>query len=184
MPFDSAIHGSTLAEILALGNHGQDLPALVSGPCSSEQARIVLAQHKPKQLFPLASDPVATMAGLWLYFSCFEEAHKLIDDPKTPDATFWHAILHRREPDAGNAAYWFRALGDHPVFKPLSLEAREILKANPTAEFRIGVWDPFAFINFCERAREQPGSVQEKAAMEIQRAEWQLLFDHCARGKS
>jgi hypothetical protein len=120
------------------------------------------------------------MAGLWLHFSCFEEAHKLIDDPQSADGIFWHAILHRREPDAGNAAYWFRKLGQHPVFKPLAIETREILKRNPTAEFRIGQWDPFAFINFCVRAREQSGSVQEHTAMEIQRVEWQLLFDHSA----
>ena len=47
-------------------------------------------------------------------------------------------------------------------------------------EFRVGRWDPFAFLSFCDRARHQPGSNQEKAALEIQRAEWQILFDYCA----
>jgi len=51
----------------------------------------------------------------------------------------------------------------------------------PDAEFRTGRWDPFAFVHFCERARLQPGTTQEKAAVEIQRAEWQLLFDYSAR---
>jgi hypothetical protein len=59
--------------------------------------------------------------------------------------------------------------------------ADDILKRLPDAEFRIGKWDPFAFIAFCERARSQPNSTQEVAAMEIQRAEWQILFDYCAR---
>ncbi len=178
MKFDSTKYGATISGILGLGGSGEDLAALVCGPCVNHAAREMLLKHKPKELFPKANDPAAAMAGLWLYFSCFEEAHVLIDEPKSPEGIFWHAILHRREPDAGNAAYWFRHLKEHDIFGRLATEAREILKQNPTAEFRIGLWDPFAFINFCERAREQPGSVQEKVAMEIQRAEWQLLFDH------
>jgi hypothetical protein len=57
----------------------------------------------------------------------------------------------------------------------------KILHRIRDAEFRTGRWDPFAFAAFCDRARKQPGSAQMKAAMEIQRAEWQILFDYCAR---
>ena len=42
-------------------------------------------------------------------------------------------------------------------------------------------WDPFAFIDACEQARRHAGSELEKVMLEIQRAEWQLLFDYCAR---
>jgi len=142
-----------------------------------------LAARKPMELFPGVRDPAAAMAGLWLYFSCFEEAHNLIDDPKTHDGEFWHAILHRQEPDPGNAAYWFRRVGQHAVYAELAAAAKDILKQHPDAEFRIGQWDPFAFVQFCERARLQPGSTQERAAVEIQRVEWQLLFDYCARAQ-
>lgn len=180
MRFHPAKYGQEVAAILSLKGDGGALPRLTCGPCTDENARMRLEKQDTKKLFPQAKDPDAAMAGLWLYFSCFEEAHKLVDNPHSPERTFWHAIVHRREPDAGNAAYWFRQLGEHPLFKPLATEARDILKRNPTAEFRIGQWDPFAFINFCERAREQPGSVQELVAMEIQRAEWQLLFDYSA----
>lgn len=183
MTFDTKKFSPAIAEILALDGNGENLPALVCGPCRNPQAKEILSRQNAKELFPGVKDSAAPMAGLWLYFSCFEEAHNLIDDPKSADATFWHAILHRREPDAGNSAYWFRQLGEHPVFKPLAAEAKEILARNPSAEFRIGKWDPFAFISFCERAREQPASVQESAAMEIQRAEWQLLFEYSALGR-
>jgi hypothetical protein len=45
-------------------------------------------------------------------------------------------------------------------------------------------WYPLRFIEFCEMARQQPGSAAEQMALEIQRAEWQLLFDYCARAGS
>ena len=102
-------------------------------------------------------------------------------DSKTTEGEYWHAILHRQEPDAGNAAYWFRRVGQHPIFPKLAAEAKEILNLYPDSEFRVGRWDPFAFVHFCERARLQPGTTQEQAAVQIQRAEWQLLFDYSAR---
>lgn len=121
------------------------------------------------------------MAGMWLYFSCFEEAHALVSEPHSSECELWHAILHRQEPDSGNAAYWFRKAGSHPTFPEMADEAARILNRIPEAEFRIGKWDPFGFVAFCERARTQPGSSQEQAALEIQRAEWQILFAYTAR---
>jgi hypothetical protein len=134
-----------------------------------------------RDLFPQSSDTTAAMAGLWLYFSCFEEAHDLVSKSETRECELWHAILHRQEPDAGNAAYWFRKVGMHPTFSSISQAAILVLEKYPHVEFRAGKWDPFAFIAFCERARTQPGSAQEQAALEIQRVEWQILFDYCAR---
>ena len=183
MEFDPSSYGPDVAGVLALDGDGQRLMPLTCGACSSEEAHRILKAVQPAALFPDAKEPAAPMAGLWLYFSCFEEAHQLIDDPKTSDGEFWHAILHRQEPDPGNSAYWFRKTGQHPIFGDLAIATAKILRAHPEAEFRTGRWDPFAFIQFCERARLQPGSVQERAAMEIQRAEWQLLFDYSARAQ-
>jgi hypothetical protein len=181
MDFDPFQYGPEVARILAMSENGNRLAPLVCGPCVNEEARRALAPRSAAELFPGRRDPEAAMAGLWLYFSCFEEAHRLIDTPKSSDGEYWHAILHRQEPDPGNAAYWFRRVGKHPVFADLAAEAKGILKRFAGAEFRVGEWDPFAFVNFCERARLQPGSTQEQAAREIQRAEWQLLFDYSAR---
>jgi hypothetical protein len=134
-----------------------------------------------RDLVPEAPDATAAMAGLWLYFSCFEEAHELVSKSESRECELWHAILHRQEPDAGNAAYWFRKVGTHPAYSKIAQAATRVVEKIPRAEFRLGKWDPFAFIAFCERARTQPGSSQEQAALEIQRAEWQILFDYCAR---
>jgi hypothetical protein len=179
--FDATAYGPEVARVLALDSNGSRLIPLTAQVCSCEPAR----QHlkSSHHLFSKAADPTAAMAGLWLYFSCFEEAHDLVSASTTPECELWHAILHRQEPDSGNAAYWFRKVGTHPVYSKISHAATNILDRNPEAEFRLGKWDPFAFIAFCERARQQPGTVQERAALEIQRAEWQILFDYCARGK-
>jgi hypothetical protein len=183
MEFDSSKYGLEVARLLALEENGQRLFPLNCGPCVNEQARKALKTFQPAALFPGVEEPEAPMAGLWLYFSCFEEAHGLADYCESNEGELWHAILHRQEPDSGNAAYWFRKAGRHPMFPELARESTKITHRFPEAEFRIGRWDPFAFIAFCDRARLQPGSVQEQAAMEIQRAEWQILFDYSARSQ-
>jgi hypothetical protein len=181
MAFDPTQYGPDVARILALDGNGQRLMPLRCSRCSSEEAYQLLKTFKPKDLFPNQEEPEAPMAGLWLYFSCFEEAHKLLEICETPEGELWHAILHRQEPDSGNAAYWFRKAGPHPIYSLLARAAVKILHRIRDAEFRTGRWDPFAFVAFCDRARKQPDSAQMKAAMEIQRAEWQILFDYCAR---
>jgi len=174
-----------VAEILALDQCGQRLIPLVSGNCSSEAARARLKGQPAPDLFPQAYAPREALGGLWLYFSCFDECHEIVQDLKSPEASFWHAILHRQEPDAGNSAYWFRCVGAHPVFQDLLIASRDIVARNADTGFKIAAkWDPFSFVSFCEQARHKPGSPSERAALEIQRAEWQLLFDYCARASS
>jgi len=155
---------------------------LVASESVPSVGRDLLGDLKAHDLFPKSPAPDAAVAALWLYFSYFEECHEIVQRLTSPEASFLHAILHRQEPDSGNAAYWFRQVGHHPIFRELCQQADRILANYPEAEFRTGgKWDPFSFILFCERARQQPNSPSELAALEIQRAEWQLLFDHCAR---
>lgn len=137
-----------------------------------------LRKLKARDVFSNAVSPEGTLSGLFLYFSCLDEGHKVAQDLETADGSFWHGIMHRREPDAGNAAYWFRRAGKHPVF-PALRDAARYFRFDTGKE-----WDPFQFIEFCEAARERPGSEEERIAMQVQLAEWQLLFDFCAREKT
>jgi hypothetical protein len=171
-----------VAEILALDEDGNRLMPLVSGGCSSEPARSALEQQTASDLFQGAGAPEPALGGLWLYFGCSDECHRIVQEIESADASFWHAIVHRQEPDPGNSSYWFRRVTGHQVYPKLQQAACGILERYPSADFQLEEkWNPFAFIDFCEQARRHPGSTSEHCAREIQRAEWQLLFDHCAR---
>ena len=156
-----------VSRILALGGDG---------------ARSELKKWKARTLFPLARSPDGALAGIYSYFSCFDEAHAIAQDLHTKDGSYWHAILHREEPDAGNAAYWFRQAGQHPVFPALHDAAAKLgYQLGYQRGHETGArWDPFAFIDFCESARLRPGSDEEALAKQVQLVEWQLLFDYCS----
>jgi hypothetical protein len=177
MVFDPGRYGAEVQAILALdGNGARPMPLAGGKPATG--ALQALSAWSAQKLFPEAFSPEAAFSGLYLYFCAYDEAHTISQDIQTPEGSFWHGIMHRQEPDPGNAAYWFRRVGQHPIFPKLRDSAEEL---------GFGVkdtWDPFAFIDFCEDARKKSGSKEEQTAMAVQSAEWQLLFDYCSRPKA
>src|ERR1700722_9168523 len=97
----------------------------------------------------------ACLAGLWLHHDFFDESHAISQDLDTVEGSYWHAILHRREPDPSNAAYWFRRVGNHAIFAALAKEACDL-----GLRLRGERWSPFDFIDLCEEQRGT-GSEQE-----------------------
>jgi len=177
--FRATDYGKEVARILELDGAGTAAgrrPMQLAGSaCTSTEAQELLDTMKARQLFPNAPSPEGGLCGLYLYYSCLDQGHSIAQELGSVEGSFWHGIMHRREPDAGNAAYWFRRVGRHPIFPALRDEAHRL-------RFDTGrEWDPFEFIEFCEGARERPGSEEERIAMQVQLVEWQLLFDYCAR---
>jgi hypothetical protein len=178
MKFDPTAYGPRVAQILALDGNGERLMPLASGRCSSTEALTRIQTASPEVLFPKSRAQQAALSGLYLYFSCIDQSHEVAQSVDTPDGAYWHGIVHRQEPDPDNARYWFRQVGGHPIFAELAKAAQAIGLPEQDAK---GKWDPSRFVEICERARREPSSPLAQMALEIQRAEWQLLFDYCAR---
>ena len=122
-------------------------------------------------------------AGLWLLHDFLDESHTISQDIDTVEGSYWHGILHRREPDYSNAAYWFRRVRKHPIFEPLRQHAAELTvqAKTPTGSGFLAeqsAWDPFAFIDLCEAIALGRASC-ELLCRRIQRTEWDLLFTYC-----
>jgi hypothetical protein len=138
-----------------------------------------------RDTFPGARSPEGAMAGLYLYHDRIDEAHNIAQDLGTAEGSFWHGIVHRREPDPGNAAYWFRRVGRHPVYPVLRESVAAAVAQYPQSGFQLKPeWDPFAWIDFWQQAHRSEGSQAGRLAQEIQRMEWEVLFDWCVRPKS
>lgn len=111
----------------------------------------------------------ACRAGLWLAFDYLDESHTISQGLHTAEGSFWHAIMHRREPDAWNSKYWWNRVGAHPVLAQLRQQAPALGYAFTT---------PDDFVDVCERVRGS-GSAEEMTARQVQRLEWELLFAWC-----
>jgi hypothetical protein len=163
---------------------GDRLPVLGPGE-PNLAAKPLLRALTPEALFPAgvrdSEMARAFLAGLWLLHDFLDESHEISQEIETPTGSFWHGIMHRREPDYGNAKYWFRRVGAHAVFEPLRREAARLAAgAPPQAAFLATqpAWDPFTFIDLCEASATE-GAACHALARRVQRVEWDLLFAHC-----
>ncbi|MCC7490803.1 MAG: hypothetical protein IT204_00570 [Fimbriimonadaceae bacterium] len=170
--------GGPLSELVAAR------PEAPLGPGTADPAVVELLRGVAVEdlLQPLRDRDAATacLAGVWLAFGHLDTAHTLCQPLENPDGSYWHGLMHRREPDFDNSHYWFRRVGRHPLYPALGPAVAPLAGAVTGAPewLRRGVWDPFAFIDLCSREIGRDSAL-ERLCVAVQAVEWELLFEHC-----
>ena len=125
----------------------------------------------------------ACRAGLLLRWDCLDASHEFSQRNHTITGSYWHGIMHRREPDFSNAKYWFRRVGHHPVYDHLSSIVPKLVESNGGCDFARSLslweeWDPFEFVDWSARCLQDP-SAGADLCRQVALLEWRLLFDYC-----
>ena len=178
MNFDQ--YPSEVAELI------QTAPLCPLGPGKAD--RSVFERLEAIQVNSLSDKPVkdremarACNSGLWLLWNYLDESHTVSQDLPSSTGSYWHGIMHRREPDYGNAKYWFRRTGDHPAMDSLAQRANELASDakldGPTQFLAERHWDPMAMVDACE-AVSRGKCANEELLRKVARAEWETLFEY------
>jgi hypothetical protein len=178
---DCAEFPLAIAEIL------RQMPPASLGPGTPDRSARAKLQALDAAAFgaPITDQDMAEAcrAGLWLAFNFLDKSHTISQGLHTAEGSYWHGLMHRREPDHPNAAYWFRQVGPHPLFEPLLVAASKIASDAPAAARFLTTqagWDPFAFNDLCAASHEETAPCHE-VCLRVQRVEWELLFGYCYR---
>jgi len=175
-------YGSTLGELLAPPRE----MALTSGSPNTaikpELDELTVAMAFGEDSIQDQAMAQACLSGLWLYHDFLDESHRLSQQIDTPTGSYWHAIMHRREPDFSNSKYWFAKVGEHPIFPELQRAAAEIAGQTDAEDAAFLAeqqqWDPNRFVDLVEQCVNGYSAAGE-LARSVQMSEWWLLFDFC-----
>ena len=146
------------------------------GTVSEAELERKLAGFLATERLPAAAQPLLRSAA-FLWHDHLDASHNISQGIETRDGSWLHGIMHRREPDYGNAKYWFHRVGRHAAFPAL---ARSILTlpSPPAGLVEKGEWMPFVFIDLCERAEQGKEAALTATLQKIQAAEFDALVQH------
>ena len=162
-PFAAAEFAALPGELVA-AVEAAPMPGLGEGPQDSSLAGI-LAANPLQQAYGLSEGQrQLCCSGLWLLAGDLDRSHTISQDLPSAEGSFWHGIMHRREGDFGNAKYWFRRVGDHPIYVVISQQTEGDYD------------DPADFVDACSRASKSEAVQRCQLAQWI---EWQALMVHC-----
>ena len=118
-------------------------------------------------------DAALSLALLW--HDDLDAAHGLCQAHEGhPDCDYVHALLHRREGDFANAKYWFREVGDHPVYPVVAQAVAGLGQPGLVVD---GQWRSAAMVDACAAALSRDVA-RQPVLMQVQAAEFRILAAH------
>lgn len=178
----SLAYSSTIAGIVQKLETRDPLPPLAPSEEWDSELTHQIQDISLEALFDSQSIKDSTMgyamqSGLLLWNDALDASHTISQSIESKMGSYWHGIMHRREPDYSNAKYWFRRVGVHPTFPALRERALVLLQSGSTesesltdyaeAIDEIEEWDAFRFVDWCQAA-DGDGSMPEAVKVFLQ----------------
>ena len=187
---------STIADIIERLEAGNPLPPLVPENAWSNQLTDTLTGLSLEDFFQgksLKDDTFggAVKSGLLLWNDALDESHDVSQGLSNNTGSYWHGIMHRREPDYSNAKYWFGRVGTPPIYPDLRERALELFKeiqnpSNTLTQIAQTVedndhWDAYQFIDWCQSVEDTQKHDVTHFLQQVQVEEIKLLLAYSYR---
>ena len=180
-----------ITEVIEKLEAGNPLPTLVPQKAWSPELTEALQSSSLDDLFQ--GEPVknttfgeAIKSGLLLWNDALDESHTISQELQNQTGSYWHGIMHRREPDYSNSKYWFGRVGTHPIFPALRERALAVLKEIPNPSDALAhiaetieaeeKWDAYQFIDWCQTAENGSDADVTRFLQQVQAEEIKLLL--------
>ena len=105
--FDPTQYGISIAELLKEGR------SMSLGPGAPNRSALELLESltdakafPERQVTDGQMVRAACESALFLYHDFLDRSHTISQGIDTPTGSYWHGIMHRREPDYPNSKYW------------------------------------------------------------------------------
>lgn len=180
--FEPSTYGPVLASLVATDRRCDLGPGAADQSLQSELERLTVTQAFAHVQVVDSDMASACLAGVCLLYDFLDLSHTISQSITTPTGSYWHGIMHRREGDFSNAKYWFRRVGEHPVFWPLAEQVQTQVSQHAVLKSLLegGGWDPYAMVDACQASQADPAnSTDLEICRDVQQWEWELLFHYC-----